>query len=176
LSSKKVNLNLGIPILIAWLLYSLVLYPFPNQQIERITIAESENSEIASVSDLSLDKIYPDWKQDLWISWGMDLLIFIMGIASAVIFIQQKRFCKIIVLVPSIIFLITFWSDLRKDHPDFGFFDFVNWKLQLALSVDRMFSYIGFAIFDLILPIFHIFLLLVVGFILLSDYRKNITV
>lgn len=165
--------TLGIIIILMWVSLAPVLYPFPPQLVEQYksfiaeetdiyvqTLSEEAKAEYISNSDSFLESELNSKKVVIWIKWGLQLSLIILGMLAGWFLYNKKRF-RYIAVPTSVIYLMICASQLSRSLPAWGppwleaYIEFLSRASFTESIIADFFFYNQY----LILPVLHTALL-----------------
>lgn len=169
----------GVILLVAWLSLFYLLIPLPGQKF--VQLSEKEVAQLierdlkssglprADVERAMKLKLQRD-RQAVWIQWGLTVLLVLAGVAASVATLQGARDWPYFASVTSLLYLIGWGLSLAGAQAPAQaslMETYVSGVLN-ALLVNSSLPLLVFLHKDLVLPLFHLF---VVTFLLYRRYQ-----
>lgn len=173
----------GMVLLVAWLSLFYLLIPLPGQRFMQLSEkdaaqlverdAKSSGLPKADVERAMKLKFQRD-RQAVWVQWGLVALLVAAGLAASVATIQGRKDWPYFASVTSLLYLIGWGLALggAQAPSQESLMDTYISGLLNALLVDSPASVLAFVHKDLVLPLFHLF---VVTYLLYRRYQLNST-
>lgn len=179
--SSKSGKPFGIVLLVAWLSLFYLLIPVPGQRF--VQLSEKDAAQLierdakasglpkADVERAMRLKLQRD-RQAVWVQWSLVALLVAAGVVASVATIRGARDWPYFASVTSLLYLIGWGLALggAQAPSDTSFMDTYVSGLLNALLVDSSASLLVFVHKDVLLPLFHLF---VVTYLLYRRYQLN---
>lgn len=167
LTSKSAKL-LGLALLVAWLSLFYLLIPLPGQRFMQLSEKEATqliDREMKSTGLARADverAIKLKQKRDreaVWVQWSLVALLVVVGIAASVAAVRNVKDWPYYVSITSLLYLIGWGLSLAgaQAPPHASLLDTYISGLLNSLLADSSASLLVFLHKDLVLPLFHLF-------------------
>lgn len=177
--SSNSGKSFGVVLLVAWLSLVYLLIPLPGQRFEQLTEKEAaqlvgQETKAGGLPKADVERAlklkFQRDRQAAWVQWCFVLSLVLVGIAAGVAALRGIEDWPYFASITSLLYLIGWGLSLAgvQAPSHTSLLDTYVSNLLNAFLVDSSASLLAFMHKDLVLPLFHLF---VVTFLLYRGYR-----